>query len=60
MASLESDLFNHEYDYRPNWIGRLEVLLPINHNLNKICDKKIKTQEIPRFFFFLAVKKSTH
>ena len=35
-------------------IGRHEVVLPINHNLNKICEKKalflIKTQEIPSFF----------
>ena len=42
-------------------IGRHEVLLPINHNFNKICDILgsflIKTQEIPRFFL-LAVKKS--
>ena len=35
-------------------IGRNEVLLPINHNYNKICDVlallKIKTQEIPGVF----------
>ena len=41
-------------------IGRHEVLLPINHNYNKICYILdfflIKTQEIPRFFL-LAVKK---
>ena len=37
-------------------IGRHEVLLPINHNYNKICDIlgffKVKTQEILRVFFF--------
>ena len=42
-------------------IGLHSVLLPINHNFNKICDILgsflIKTQEIPRFFW-LAVKKS--
>ena len=35
-------------------IGLHEVLLPINHNYNKIF--KIKLQEIPRFFL-VAVKK---
>ena len=24
-ASRESDLFNHEYDYRPNWTTRSSV-----------------------------------
>ena len=42
-------------------IGRHEVLLPINHNYNKICYILdyflIKTQEIPRVVFLLAVKK---
>ena len=38
-----------------DWIGRHEVLFPINHNFNKICDIygpffKIKTEEIPIFF----------
>ena len=28
-AKQESDLFNHEYDYRLNWT---EFLLPINYN----------------------------
>ena len=41
-------------------IGRHEVLLPINHNYNKICDIigyfLNKTQEI-RNFVLLAVKK---
>ena len=41
-------------------IGRHQVLLPINHNLNKICDiigyLKKHTQEI-RNFVLLAVKK---
>ena len=41
--------------------GRHEVLLPINHNYNKICDIlgffPIKTQEILRVFL-LAVKKA--
>ena len=35
-------------------IGQHEVLFPINHNYNKICDIlgffEIKTQEIPSFF----------
>ena len=37
-------MFNHEYYYRPtNWttdrrIRQHEVLLPINHSYNKICD----------------------
>ena len=43
-------------------IGRHEVLLPINHNFNKICDILgsfflIKTQEIPRFFCYQWKKK---
>ena len=42
-------------------IGQFEVLLPINHNYNNICDLKdfflSKTQEIPRGFL-QAVKKS--
>ena len=29
--SGRSDLFNHEYNYRPNWTTD-EVLLPVNHN----------------------------
>ena len=37
-----------------DWIGRHEVSLPINHNFNKICEKKalffISTQEIQSFF----------
>ena len=42
-------------------IGRHKVLLPINHDFNKICDILlgsflIKTQEILRLFL-LAVKK---
>ena len=44
-------------------IGRNEVLLPINHNCNKIFDGlallKIKTQEIPGLFL-RAVKKKSH
>ena len=44
-------------------IGRHKVLLLINHNFNKICEWykaifKIKTQEIPRFFF--ASNKKSH
>ena len=44
-------------------IGQHEVLLPINHNFNKICDIYeapflIKTQEIPRFFLLAVTKKS--
>ena len=30
-------LFNHEYDYRPNWTTRSSVTI-INHNFNKICE----------------------
>ena len=41
--------------------GRREVLLPINHNYNKICDILgfflIKTQEISRFL--QAMKKAS-
>ena len=34
-AKQESDSFNHECDYRPNWMTMDdEVLLPINHNYN--------------------------
>ena len=29
-------MFNHGYNYRPNWT--IEVLSPINHNFNKFCD----------------------
>ena len=44
-------------------IGRRQVLLPINHNYNKICYILglflIKTQEIPSVFLLnVAVKKS--
>ena len=43
-------------------IGRHEVLLPINHNCNKIwCFRlflKLKHKKIQEFFFLLAVKKS--
>ena len=35
-TTRESDLFNQEYD-RTDRIRRHEVLLPINHNYNKIC-----------------------
>ena len=31
---------NHEYDYRPNLIGRHEVLLPINHKNYNFRDQK--------------------
>ena len=45
-------------------IGRLKVLLPINHSYNKICDilirrLKIKTQEIP-IVLCPAVKKKSY
>ena len=43
------------------WFGRQEVLLPINHNYNKICDILgffIKTQEIPRVSFAGKKKKA--
>ena len=52
------DLFSHEYMITDR-IGRHEVLLPINHNLNKICDKKSKHKKF-QDFFFLAVKKRSH
>ena len=43
-------------------IGRHEVLLPINYNYTKICVIfgffKIKTQEIPRFFFTCLASKN--
>ena len=43
-------------------IGRHEVLLPINHNFNKICDIigyfLNQTAEEIRNFVLLAVKKS--
>ena len=43
-------------------IGRHEVLLPINHNYNKICDvlallKIKKTQEIQRLFLLAGKKR---
>ena len=38
-------------------IGRQEVLLPINHNLNKILEKKALFQNKKFQFFLLAVKK---
>ena len=48
-----SDLFNHR-------IGRHEVLLPINHNYNIICDILrfflIKTREILRVSFASSEK----
>ena len=41
--------------------GRHEVLLPINHNYNKICDilgiLKLKHKKIPRVFFFAGREK---
>ena len=43
-------------------IGRHEVSLPINHNFNKICEKKalffISTQEIQSFFAGSEKKKA--
>ena len=40
-------------------VGRHEVLLPVNHNLNKICDiqrsfLKSKQKKFQEFFFLLA------
>ena len=53
------DLFNHEYDYKPNWTARSSVILPISHNYNKICDilcfLKTKTHDILTVFL-LEVK----
>ena len=34
------DLFNREWKYRPDWTTD-EVMLPINHNYNKIFDKAV-------------------
>ena len=57
------DLFNHEYDYKPNWTARSSVILPISHNYNKICDilcfLKTKTHDILTVFL-LEVKIKTH
>ena len=58
----KSDLFNHEYDFRPNWTT--QVPLPINHNFNKICDIKgsfILNQNIRNSkIFFANSKKKSH
>ena len=52
-------LFNHKYDN-----GQHEVLLPINHNYNKICYILglflIKTQEISGVFWLHAAVKKSH
>ena len=60
VNTRSSDLFNHEYDYRPNWTTQSSVTKYIIHNRNNICDVlgffKIQTKEIPRVFF-PAVKK---
>ena len=57
------DLFNHEYDYKPNWTARSSVILPISHNYNNICDilcfLKTKTHDILTVFL-LEVKVKTH
>ena len=44
-------------------IGRYEVLLPINHNINKICDiigYFLNQNTRNSNFFLLAVKKKSH
>ena len=50
---IQSDLFNHEYDFRPNWTKFCDQL-HCNHNYNKICSVlsffKVSTQDIPRVF----------
>ena len=46
-------VYNHEYNYNPNWTTR--ILTNLNHNYNKIWDI-LGTQEIPRVFW-LDVKK---
>ena len=60
VNTWSSDLFNHEYDYRPNWTTQSSVTKYIIHNRNKICDVlgffKIQTKEI-RTVFFPALKK---
>ena len=40
-------------------IGRHEVLLPINHNLNKIFEKKALFQN-KKFQFFAGSEKKSH
>ena len=59
-ASQESDLLI--MCMITDQIRQHEILLPIIHKYNKICDIigsfLIKTQEILRVFFLLAVKKS--
>ena len=37
-TSVETDLFNHEYDYRLNWTTQSSVTNNSNHNDNRICD----------------------
>ena len=56
-------MFNHEYDYRPNWTTRSSVTGVII-TLTKFVIYKalftIKTQEIARFFFASNEKKKSH
>ena len=40
-------VYNHEYNYNPNWTTR--ILTNLNHNYNKIWDI-LGTQEILRVF----------
>ena len=57
---IQSDLFNHEYDFRPNWTKFCDQL-HCNHNYNKICSVlsffKVSTQDIPRVFASSEKKK---
>ena len=52
IAKRESDMFNHEYDYRPKWTARSFV--PIDHNYNEIFDNlgffKSKHKKFREFF----------
>ena len=47
-------VYNHEYNYNPNWTTR--ILTNLNHNYNKIWDV-LGTQEIPRVFFIRREEK---
>ena len=56
------DLFNREWKYRPDWTTD-EVMLPINHNYNKIFDKavlKLTWYAIYSQIFCLQWKRKPH
>ena len=58
-ATRSSDLFNHEYDYRPNWTTKFcyQLITTLTKFVIYEALFLIKRQEILRFFL-LAVKKS--